>query len=247
MKRLRHLDLFSGIGGFTLGLSPTEFFVTQAFVEIHPFCNKVLSCHWPEIPRYKDIRDITIASGQFDLLSGGFPCQDVSIAWSKGEQRSILGDRSGLWWQFHRLISEGLPQWVLIENVENLRRRGLVVLLAQLASLGYDAEWNVIRACDVGLPHIRERLWILAHHNSYRVEGRSPFPLSWLRGIPWGQNIRSFADWAGGLSPSPPRLCRSLHGIPDGMDRLTAVGNSIVPQIAWHLGMSIRTYAENLS
>lgn len=244
MRRLRHLDLFSGIGGFTLGQEPTGLFVTQAFVEISPFCGKVLKCHWPHIPLYKDIRDISIERDQFDVLSGGFPCQDVSTATKGGAQRSILGDRSGLWWEYLRLIQEALPQWVEIENVENLRRRGLAVLLAQLAELGYDAEWNVIRACDVGLPHIRKRLWILAHHRSYRVEGKSPFPLSWLRRVPWDKNIRSFTDWLRGLDDPPPQLCRSLHGIPFGMDRLNAVGNSIVPEIAWHFGMAIREYYE---
>jgi DNA (cytosine-5)-methyltransferase 1 len=243
MKRLRHLDLFSGIGGFTLGHDPVGYFVTKAFVEISPFCGKVLKCHWPEIPLYLDIRDVNIERDQFDVLSGGFPCQDVSLA-AKGNQRSILGDRSGLWWEYLRLIREGLPQWVEIENVENLRSKGLAVILAQIAELGYDAEWNIIRACDVGLPHIRKRLWILAHHQRHRVEGKSPFPLSWLRGVPWHENIRSLADWTRGLANPPPELCRSLHGIPFGMDRLNAVGNSIVPQIAWHLGMSIREYYE---
>jgi DNA (cytosine-5)-methyltransferase 1 len=232
------LDLFSGIGGFTLGLSATGGFRTVAFVEIDPFCQKVLAKHWPKIPLYKDIRQVGLQYGGIDLICGGFPCQDVSLA-AQGNQQSILGDRSGLWWEYLRLISEGLPRWVIIENVENLLRKGLNIILSQLAALGYDAEWRVLGACHAGLPHIRKRLWVVAYRHGDGVQGRSPFPLPRLTELSRGANFRSFAEFRRESNYFGTGLCRTLHGIPNGVDRLRAVGNSIVPGIAYRIGQAI--------
>lgn len=236
MKKV--LDLFSGIGGFSLGLEATEGFSTQAFVENNLFCQKVLHKHWPEVPIYGDIKEVATILNQFDVMCGGFPCQDVSVA-SSYNQNSILGTRSGLWNEYFRLICEGKPTWVIIENVENLRNKGLGIILSQLASIGYDAEWHIIRACDVGLPHVRKRLWIIAYLVRDGVEGNSPFPLQGLREISWRENGRRAETWVQRSSFTDRGLLRSSHGIPNYMDRVNALGNSIVPDIAYNIGKAI--------
>lgn len=234
------LDLFSGIGGFSLGLEATEGFSTQAFVEIDPFCQRILKKHWPQVPCYKDIRKVSVEKGAYAVFAGGFPCQDVSTAAiSSGDVQSILGDRSGLWWEYLRLIQEGLPNWVIIENVRALQNRGLGIILSQLASLGYDAEWHIIRACDVGFPHFRKRLWILANRNSVGVERSSPFPLQRLRRVPWHENVQRATNFLYGPAASTPKLCRTSNGIPNYVDRITAIGNAIVPEIAYEIGVAI--------
>lgn len=238
MSRLSLLDLFSGIGGFSLGLEATGYFQTHAFVEKDEFCRRVLQKHWPKVPQYDDIRDVELAEGTFDALCGGFPCQDVSLA-AQGNQQSILGQRSGLWFEYYRLISEGMPKWVIIENVENLRHKGLSIILRQLADLGYDAEWNVIPAYAVGYPHVRNRLWIVAHLGGDRVERMCPFPLQRLRQVPWGAHGRSAAEWANRPNLAEAGLLRRGHGIPNYVDRINALGNSIIPAIAYEVGMAI--------
>lgn len=159
------LDLFSGIGGFSLGLERTGGFKTVAFCEIEPYPCQVLKKHWPEVPIYGDIRELTAdrlaADGiAVDAICGGFPCQDISTA---GKGAGIEGERSGLWREYARLIGELRPKYVFVENVSALLSRGLDRVLGDLASLGYDAEWHCIPASAVGAPHRRDRLWIVAY------------------------------------------------------------------------------------
>lgn len=167
MRKLRVLDLFSGIGGFSLGLERTGGFETVAFCEIEPFPRKVLAKHWPEVPCYDDVRTLTAerlaADGiAVDVICGGFPCQDISIA---GRGAGLAGGRSGLWFDYARLIGELRPGHVIVENTAALLGRGLGDLLGNLAALGYDAEWHCIPAGAVGAPHIRDRIWIVAYPN----------------------------------------------------------------------------------
>jgi DNA (cytosine-5)-methyltransferase 1 len=166
-RMLTVLDLFSGIGGFSLGLERAGMKTIQ-FVEIDPFCRKVLKKHWPEVPQHDDIKTYTGTPGFADVICGGFPCQDLSYA-GKGE--GIEGARSGLWKEYARLIGEVRPRFVIVENVSALLGRGLGVVLGALAALGYDAEWHCIPASAVGAPHRRDRVWILAHRNSNRLMG----------------------------------------------------------------------------
>jgi len=161
----RLLDLFSGIGGFSLGLERSGGFKTVAFCEVEPFCVKVLNKHWPEVPVYGDIRELNAdrlaADGiAVDAICGGFPCQDISMA---GKGAGIEGERSGLWSEYARLIGELRPRYVFVENVAALLSRGLDRVLGDLAALGYDAEWHCIPASAVGAPHQRDRIWIMAH------------------------------------------------------------------------------------
>jgi DNA (cytosine-5)-methyltransferase 1 len=171
---LKVLDLFSGIGGFSLGLERTGGFKTVAFCEIEPYPRKVLAKHWPEVPCYHDIRELTAerlaADGiGVDVICGGFPCQDISVA---GNGAGLAGERSGLWSEFARLIGEIRPRYAIVENVAALLFRGLADVLGDLAALRYDAEWHCIPASAVGAPHRRDRIWIVAHPRRLNSDGR---------------------------------------------------------------------------
>jgi len=154
------LDLFSGIGGFSLGLERTGGFKTIAFCEIDPFCRRVLNKHWPEVPVYEDVTTLTPTLGFSDVICGGFPCQDISIA---GHGAGLDGTRSGLWKEYSRIIGDVRPRFVIVENVGALLHRGLDAVLRDLAALGYDAEWHCIPASAVGAPHLRDRVWVIAY------------------------------------------------------------------------------------
>jgi DNA (cytosine-5)-methyltransferase 1 len=164
---VRVLDLFSGIGGFSLGLERAGY-RTVAFCEIDAWCRSVLAHHWPGVPCYTDIRELSAdrlaRDGiEVDAMCGGFPCQDISVA---GAGAGIDGTRSGLWGEYARLIGELRPADVYVENVSALLARGLERVLGDLAALGYDAEWHCIPASAVGAPHRRDRVWIVAHSRS---------------------------------------------------------------------------------
>lgn len=161
-------SLFAGIGGFDLGLERAGMRVRWQ-VEIDPYCQRVLAKHWPDVTRYGDIRTVDWSTVEHvDLLCGGFPCQDISLA---GKGAGLAGDRSGLWFEYAKAIAALRPRYVLIENVSALRSRGLDQVLGSLAALGYDAEWHCIPACAVGAPHRRDRVWIVA--NASRAGGRA--------------------------------------------------------------------------
>jgi DNA (cytosine-5)-methyltransferase 1 len=164
MKKLKHLDLFSGIGGFSLGLERTGGFETVAFCDNDKKTHLVLKKHWPNVPIFDDVSTLKGKDlGAVEIITGGFPCQDLSVA---GKGAGLAGERSGLWWQFHRLIEETNPKYVIAENVAVLRSRGLDEVLRSLNSIGYDAEWHCIPASAVGAPHQRDRIWIVAYPNS---------------------------------------------------------------------------------
>jgi DNA (cytosine-5)-methyltransferase 1 len=163
----RVLDLFSGIGGFSLGLERTGGFKTVAFCEIDPFCRRVLAKHWPEVPCYDDVRTLTAArlaadGIAVDVICGGFPCQDVSFA---GKRAGLEGARSGLWSEYGRLIGELRPRFVIVENVPGLLSLGMGTVLGDLSALRYDAVWDCVPASAVGAPHRRDRMWLVAYSN----------------------------------------------------------------------------------
>ena len=254
--KLRVLDLFSGIGGFSLGLERTGGFETVAFCEIEPFPRRVLAKHWPEVPCYDDVRtltgDVLRRDGiAVDVITGGFPCQDLSVA---GKQRGMgEGTRSGLWSEIVRLVGELRPQYVIVENVAALlagpsERRGgwFGRVLGDLAECGYDAEWENIPASALGAPHRRERVWLVAYRpqdgnteqsiahpgeNGAWPEGAwEPYQLPCLFG-----RARSFLQ----QFPTEPRIHRMVDGLSSDMDRLAACGNAVVPQIPELIGRAI--------
>ena len=159
------LDLFSGIGGFSLGLEWTKGFETVAFCEIDERARRVLSKHWPHTKQYTDIKELTYEKMQADgieptVITGGFPCQDISTA---GRQEGIIGERSSLWSEYARLIKDVRPTWAIIENVSALRSKGLTLVLQNLNEIGYNAEWHCIPCSAVGGLHRRDRIWIIAY------------------------------------------------------------------------------------
>jgi DNA (cytosine-5)-methyltransferase 1 len=162
VKRYSIGSLFAGIGGFELGLEraiPGAYTLWQ--VEQNNFCQKVLAKHWPEARIYDDVKNINKNNvEQVDILCGGFPCQDISVA-GKGE--GLNGERSGLWWEMHRIIDELQPRAVIMENVAAITIRGLGAVLGSLSQIGYDAEWCTLRASDFGAPHKRARWFCIAY------------------------------------------------------------------------------------
>ena len=225
---MRMLDLFSGIGGFALAAEwvwGDELDIT-GFCEIEKYAQKVLQKNFPGVPIYDDITKLNGKDFKnIDLITGGFPCQDISVA---GKGAGIKeGTRSGLWFEMWRIISEERPRFALIENVPMLTIRGGTRVIADLAKIGYDCEWQVISAKQVGSWHKRERMWIITYSNkneyTFNRKSRSrrksrKLCRSNLRDL-WDKNI-------------PSDFVRISNGIPSRVDRLKGLGNSIVPQVA---------------
>lgn len=155
-------SLFAGIGGLELGLERAGLGPTVWQVEQDAYCRSVLAKHWPDADR--SVTDVCEAGAAnlepVDVICGGFPCQDLSYA---GKGAGLDGARSGLWFEYLRIIRELRPRFVVVENVSALLTRGLDVVLGTLAESGYDALWTSLRAADVGAPHRRERIFIVAH------------------------------------------------------------------------------------
>jgi DNA (cytosine-5)-methyltransferase 1 len=156
-------SLFSGIGGLELGLERATGAHTVWNCEMEEFCRKVLAKHWPDAAQYTDVREIDDTVERVDILCGGFPCQDLSVA---GSRKGLAGERSGLWNEYARIIRLLRPRFVLVENVPALRTLvsddGLGRVLGDLAESGYDTEWDCVPAAAVGAPHVRDRIFILA-------------------------------------------------------------------------------------
>lgn len=255
MGKLRVLDLFSGIGGFAYGLEQTGLYETVAFCEWDKKCQAVLEKHWPSVPKFSDIANLVYLEGgilhddldgstvftEVDVITGGFPCQDISLA---GKGAGLEGERSGYWKHYKRLIQEIKPKGVIIENVSALRNRGLDQVLQDLHEVGYDAEWHCITASHLGATHQRDRIWIIAYSHSFRRKGFKPLECL----SPYGQggqgrkeNLQQVYNNPFGRSNSIPQpLLRGVDvRLAGRMDRLKQVGNSvywpIVKQLGFHL------------
>jgi len=171
MKKLKILDLFSGIGGFSLGLEATGGFETAAFCEIDPYCRSVLKKHWPGVPIFEDIRKLKGTDiGTVDIITGGYPCQPFSVA---GKQKGVE-DKRHLWPEYFRIIKECRPTWVIGENVSGHIKLGLDSVIEDLESEGYAARTFSISASSVGANHQRERIWIVANSDSSGSESAQP-------------------------------------------------------------------------
>jgi len=258
--KLRTLDLFAGIGGFSLGLERTGGFKTVALCEIDPSARLVLAKNFPGVPIYDDVRSLTAdrlaADGiGVDVITGGFPCQDLSEAGTRG---GITASRSGLWGEIARLAGELRPEILIVENVSNLlagdRGAWFGRLLGDLAALGYDAEWHSVPASYVGAPHERDRVWIIAHRSESRWNRPGGYPLAEYvvyDVAQWPDAARSsWGDLVNWLeSPGAAHLWEAPDGTPrrmaDGVLRgldspaVGACGNSVVPQIPEAIGRAI--------
>ena len=166
------LDTFAGIGGFSYAATKlVGGYRTTQFIEIDPFCQKILKKNFPFTPIHDDIRTFTAIPGQYDVICGGFPCQDISVA---GGREGITKDsRSGLFYELIRVIRMVRPKFVIMENVAAILNNGLDIVLRELSEAGYDAEWSIISASSLGACHRRSRWWLVAYPNSFRCGGRS--------------------------------------------------------------------------
>jgi DNA (cytosine-5)-methyltransferase 1 len=245
-------SLFSGIGGFELGLEraiPGSKTIWQ--VEQDKYCQKVLKKHWPDAKIYDDVCQITKHNAEpVDIICGGFPCQDISLA---GKQKGIIKNetRSGLWWEMHRIISEIRPRIAVLENVAAITNNGIGDVLGSLSQIGYDAEWTIVSAQQFGAPHIRKRWFCVAYPNSERSQTKQANPMQFQRrkeGIqsitPCGSTKNDWNDrprnyWEQFPNQSPIR--GRNDGISYRMDRhrIKALGNAIVPQCSEWIGKQI--------
>jgi len=243
--KLKVLDLFSGIGGFSLGLERTGGFQTVAFCELDEYCNKVLKKHWPGVKNYGDITTARFKES-VDLVTAGFPCQDISYA---GEGAGLAGERSGLFWHIlHTVRMVGLPK-LLLENVAALLDRGMGAVLGSLAQIGYDTEWHCIQAADIGAPHLRDRVWIFANPR------QEPFAQPILTEVDVSESRnRNKKQWRQNrFFPEVASLCPEVlqgwldrskaNGMDDGVShrfyRLGQCGNSVLPQIPELMGYAV--------
>ncbi len=230
------LDLFSGIGGFSLGLHWAGF-RTVAFCEADPFCRSILARHWPHVPIYPDIRALDGERLRADgirpsLVCGGFPCQDASLA---GRGAGLDGARTGLWSEMARLVGECRPRWVVAENVPGLRSRGADRVIADLAALGYESWPLVVGAVHAGAPHRRRRLFVVARDaaadaGGARLEVRQSGPARATPRVP----VERRGRW-----PAEPGVRRVDDGFPLRVDRVRALGNAVVPSVGAMIGRAI--------
>ena len=228
---MNELALFAGAGGGILGgkllgwntVCAVEWEQYPASVLVQRQNDKLL----PPFPVWDDVRtfDGKPWRGIVDVVSGGFPCQDISPARtnSGGRGDGLNGSKSGLWVEFARIIGEVRPRWVLVENSHHLRTKGLGRVLKDLAVLGYDAAWGVLSAKDCGANHERKRMWIVANANGPQREGRR---------VPSRGNKEHTYPWMGSWWEDQPAINRVDDGVAYRMDRLKAIGNGQVPIVA---------------
>lgn len=250
---MKHIGLFEGIGGFSLAAKWMNW-ETVAWCEINQFGQQVLKHHYPEAEGFGDITktDFTKFKNKINILTGGFPCQDISYAksWTTNgsfSENGIRGGRSGLWFEYARAIDEIRPNYVVAENVAALTNQGLDIVLQSLADIGYDAEWRIIPASFVGAPHLRKRIWIVAYPISIGREQESLI----LSKIPI-QKIRQASEWEFSRTVCQTNRKKALpesfgiyDGLPKGLyhaERITALGNSLVPQVALQIFKAIEQY-----
>lgn len=239
---MRHGSLFSGIGGFDLAAQWMGW--ENVFqVEIDPFCQKVLAKNFPNVKRYGDIKqfDGTEWAGKIDILTGGFPCQDISI--SKNKAIGIKGQRSGLWNDYSRVISKINPKIIIGENTTQLLRRGFEKVLCDFSEMGYYAEWGCFQAYQVGAPHIRERLFFIAHSfgDRWGNDLSKEIKYNFGRSLKAWPNIQAFvlANTEESQYAGDPENIRIGDGVPDWVDRIKGLGNAIVPQVAYEIFKAI--------
>jgi len=278
-------SLFAGIGGLELGLERAGLGPVVWQVEIDPYCRSVLARHWPNAVRYPDVQRVGSANlSPVDIICGGFPCQDVSGA-GKGAGLAV-GTRSGLWYEYRRIVAELAPRVVVVENVASGKGRWLCEVRSDLHAIGYGTRAFGLAAADVGAPHLRRRIFVVGYRGSIGLEdheqagtaagpackpalahrdGHGRVAPSRLhadgaqrhdaarrhRFPPLRGDVAGWADYVASGGPEPA-IRRSANGIPSGLDgdaepanlasaaeRLTALGNAVVPQCAEVIGRMI--------
>lgn len=239
---LTHGSLFTGIGAFDLAFERRGV-KTKWQVEINSYCRKVLAQHFPDAQRFEDVTKCDRHNlKKVDILSGGFPCQDISTA---GKGRGLQGERSGLWKEMLRIICELRPRYIIVENVSALLDRGFSTVLRDLATAGFNAEWSVFRASDFGLPHKRERLIIIAYSMRFRFMRPSSQQFR-LEQSKIYSHYRAAQVWPYELTERD--IVRKIDGLSSRVDelrkagwaeRIHALGNSVVLPLAEYVAECI--------
>lgn len=225
-------SLFSGIGGLELGLERAGLGTVIWQCEINPFRRQVLKRHWPGATQYHDIQTLSRPS-KVDVLCGGFPCQDISDA-SRGRGGGMQGRKTGLWREFARIAQEIKPHLVIVENVGGAAlKKWLPTVRRDLYVLGYRTRAVRIDARDAGAPHRRSRIFVVAYTNRDAQSARAFY--AQVARMPAASGL----DWY--WRKSKPRVLRMDDGLPDGVDRLAALGDAVAPQCAQLLGLLIRS------
>ncbi len=233
-------SLFAGIGGFDLGFERAGM-TCKWQVEIDPFCRKVLAKHWPEVRRHDDVR--TFATGdcdglEVDVICGGFPCQDISNA---GLKAGIEGERSGLWTEMFRVVCSLRPRYVVVENVAAILVRGHERILGDMASIGFDGEWEVLSACAFGASHSRERMFYIFHTDGNQLRTpREDESQATSAVVPLGRACKKgrLENWWA----TQPEPCSVVYGVSGVVDRLRPYGNAVIPQIAEWIGRRLTAH-----
>lgn len=231
-------SLCTGIGGIDLGLERAGW-ECRWQLELDDYCQQVLAHHWPTVPKYRDIKhtDWTTLE-RVDLVAAGYPCQPFSSAGLRGGS----DDPRHLWPYVVDALRVLRPRYVLIENVAAHLGLGFDRVLADLASLGFDAEWSIVSACAMGASHARERLFCVAYPKGDHVPDHLPRHKGegWLR--PEYRGSRR-PTWGEGWLPEPA-VDRVAHGVPSRLvrDPLHALGNAVVPVIAEGIALALRSW-----
>lgn len=238
MNKLQGIELFAGIGGFSLGLERTEGFHTKLFSEVDKGCIDVLNKNYPNIPVLGDIRNITKECvGELDYVTASWPCQGHSTA---GKKRGLNDERSGLWKEVKRLLQETQPKWFIGENSANLRSNGLTEVLQDLWEIGFrDIRWDVLPAEAYGALHKRERIYIVANSHGIRLS-EAPFTPS-EKEQERGAKARASFD---NRSCPEPAICGVDDALPKELERIRKqqvkqYGNSLLPDIPESIGRYI--------
>lgn len=232
---LTHGSLFSGIGGFERGAQLAGI-DTVWNCEIVPFNRQILKQHFPDTKQYEDIRELRNPE-PVGIISGGFPCQDLSVA---GKGKGITGERSGLWSEMYRIIDETRPAYVVIENSPELLKKGFEKVLYPLSEIGYDAEWQCLFASQFGLPHRRERVFVIAYNYGIGCPVLQSKETQKRKRFTWKEINRVSNGRISDFSIRP--YSRDVNGISSELDRIAACGNAVTPNITHYLFECIKEH-----
>lgn len=258
---MKHISFFTGIGGFDLAAEKLGW-ENVAHCEIDEFNRTVLKYYWPKSKSYEDITttDFSIYRDRIDIITGGFPCQDASIAkqWGEG-QKGLEGERTGLFFEYCRAIEQIRPKYIVSENVANILKtnkgQDFGRMLSELAKMGYNAEWRICYASELGAPHKRARMYLVAYPSVYRLQAGQTF-FSYVSEtttpVSWEFNRTAISCLRGGKWTTEPPVLLLDDGFSKKMDGITfpkwrreslaRYGNSVIPEIPYRIFKAIEEF-----